>query len=225
MFIFSRYTSVSAPQRRTNSYPNIFPTAVTLFCSYPIIFYFRDLHSEYREVITNFVDWCELNHLHINPCKTRVVVDYRQKLLHTAPRVWTLSWWRSTNNWGTQWTGRHPTLMPSTRRARVVPSYWEEWGPSKCVGHCSRHFMASCMQWPAGAGVAQRRIGRDLTNQSEVPALSWTALWIPLRWWVRGGCWPGWHLSWTTPPSPCMMLCNPLPLPVWDCGKHELVFQ
>lgn len=31
--------------------------------------------KEYREVITNFAKRCELNHLHINPSKTKEVVS------------------------------------------------------------------------------------------------------------------------------------------------------
>ncbi|TWW77998.1 putative RNA-directed DNA polymerase from transposon BS [Takifugu flavidus] len=41
---------------------------------------------EYREVITNFVAWCELNHLRINTSKTKeVVIDFSRKAPHTAP--------------------------------------------------------------------------------------------------------------------------------------------
>lgn len=41
---------------------------------------------EYREVITNFVTWCELNHLRINASKTKeVVIDFRRKAPRTAP--------------------------------------------------------------------------------------------------------------------------------------------
>ncbi|TWW71907.1 hypothetical protein D4764_16G0004040 [Takifugu flavidus] len=41
---------------------------------------------EYREVITNFVAWCELNHLCINATKTKeVVIDFSRKAPHTAP--------------------------------------------------------------------------------------------------------------------------------------------
>ncbi|TWW70659.1 hypothetical protein D4764_17G0001420 [Takifugu flavidus] len=41
---------------------------------------------EYREVITNFVTWCELNHLRINTSKTKeVVIDFGRKASHTAP--------------------------------------------------------------------------------------------------------------------------------------------
>ncbi|TWW63630.1 putative RNA-directed DNA polymerase from transposon BS [Takifugu flavidus] len=41
---------------------------------------------EYREVITNFVAWCELNHLCINTNKTKeVVIDFSRKASHTAP--------------------------------------------------------------------------------------------------------------------------------------------
>ncbi|TWW56850.1 hypothetical protein D4764_08G0008370 [Takifugu flavidus] len=41
---------------------------------------------EYREVITNFVAWCELNHLRINTSKTKeVVIDFSRKASHTAP--------------------------------------------------------------------------------------------------------------------------------------------
>ncbi|TWW80679.1 putative RNA-directed DNA polymerase from transposon BS [Takifugu flavidus] len=41
---------------------------------------------EYREVIINFVAWCELNHLRINASKTKEVVsDFSRKASHTAP--------------------------------------------------------------------------------------------------------------------------------------------
>ncbi|TWW73509.1 hypothetical protein D4764_15G0009030 [Takifugu flavidus] len=41
---------------------------------------------EYREVITNFVAWCELNHLRINASKTReVVINFSRKANHIAP--------------------------------------------------------------------------------------------------------------------------------------------
>ncbi|TWW54950.1 hypothetical protein D4764_0247780 [Takifugu flavidus] len=41
---------------------------------------------EYREVITNFVAWCELNHLRINASKTKeVVIDFSRKASHIAP--------------------------------------------------------------------------------------------------------------------------------------------
>ncbi|TWW77038.1 hypothetical protein D4764_12G0004280 [Takifugu flavidus] len=41
---------------------------------------------EYREVITNFVAWCELNHLRINTSKTNeVVIDFSRKASHIAP--------------------------------------------------------------------------------------------------------------------------------------------
>ncbi|TWW77898.1 cGMP-dependent protein kinase 2 [Takifugu flavidus] len=40
---------------------------------------------EYREVITNFVAWCELNHLRINTSKTKeVVIDFSRKAPHIA---------------------------------------------------------------------------------------------------------------------------------------------
>ncbi|TWW66493.1 hypothetical protein D4764_20G0005250 [Takifugu flavidus] len=39
-----------------------------------------------REVITNFVAWCELNHLRINASKTKeVVIDFSRKASHIAP--------------------------------------------------------------------------------------------------------------------------------------------
>lgn len=35
--------------------------------------------QEYREVIRDFVNWCESNHLHINASKTKeMVVDFRK---------------------------------------------------------------------------------------------------------------------------------------------------
>ncbi|KAF7649195.1 hypothetical protein LDENG_00145510 [Lucifuga dentata] len=35
---------------------------------------------EYREVIKDFVDWCGMNHLHINASKTKeMVIDFRRK--------------------------------------------------------------------------------------------------------------------------------------------------
>lgn len=38
------------------------------------------------EVITNYVDWCELNHLHINPSKTKeVLINFSRKPAHIAP--------------------------------------------------------------------------------------------------------------------------------------------
>ncbi|TWW54042.1 hypothetical protein D4764_0214270, partial [Takifugu flavidus] len=41
---------------------------------------------EYREVISNFVAWCELNHLRINTSKTKeVAIDFSRKAPHTAP--------------------------------------------------------------------------------------------------------------------------------------------
>ncbi|TWW77552.1 hypothetical protein D4764_12G0009420 [Takifugu flavidus] len=41
---------------------------------------------EYREVITNFVAWCELNHLRINASKTKeVVINFSRKASHIAP--------------------------------------------------------------------------------------------------------------------------------------------
>ncbi|TWW81700.1 hypothetical protein D4764_01G0015150 [Takifugu flavidus] len=41
---------------------------------------------EYREVITNFVAWCELNHLRINASKTKeVVIDFSKEASHIAP--------------------------------------------------------------------------------------------------------------------------------------------
>ncbi|TWW55087.1 hypothetical protein D4764_09G0001360 [Takifugu flavidus] len=41
---------------------------------------------EYREVITNFVAWCELNQLRINTSKTKlVVINFGRKAPHTAP--------------------------------------------------------------------------------------------------------------------------------------------
>ncbi|TWW61172.1 putative RNA-directed DNA polymerase from transposon BS [Takifugu flavidus] len=41
---------------------------------------------EYREVITNVVAWCELNHLRINTSKTKeVVIDFSRKASHIAP--------------------------------------------------------------------------------------------------------------------------------------------
>ena len=40
---------------------------------------------EYLKVITNFVAWCELNHLCINASKTKeVVIDFRRKAPQTA---------------------------------------------------------------------------------------------------------------------------------------------
>ena len=40
---------------------------------------------EYRKVITNFVAWCELNHLRINASKTKkVMIDFRRKAAQTA---------------------------------------------------------------------------------------------------------------------------------------------
>lgn len=40
----------------------------------------------YREVITKFVDWSELDHLHINPSKTKeVVINFSRKPPHIAP--------------------------------------------------------------------------------------------------------------------------------------------
>ena len=41
---------------------------------------------EYRKVITNFVNWCELNHPCINASKTKeVVINFRWKAPQTAP--------------------------------------------------------------------------------------------------------------------------------------------
>ena len=41
--------------------------------------------QEYRGVITDFVDWCELNHLHINASKTKeMVVDFHRKVPRSA---------------------------------------------------------------------------------------------------------------------------------------------
>lgn len=40
---------------------------------------------EYRKVITNFVDWCELNHLQISPSRSKqMMIRFSQKWLHTA---------------------------------------------------------------------------------------------------------------------------------------------
>ena len=40
---------------------------------------------EYRKVITNFVAWCELNHLCINSSKAKeVMIDFRRKAPQTA---------------------------------------------------------------------------------------------------------------------------------------------
>ena len=42
--------------------------------------------QEYRGVITDFVDWCGRNHLHINTSKTKeMVVDFRRKVSRAAP--------------------------------------------------------------------------------------------------------------------------------------------
>ncbi|KAK7158641.1 hypothetical protein R3I94_005089 [Phoxinus phoxinus] len=42
--------------------------------------------QEYREVIGDFVNWCESNHLHINASKTKeMVVDFRRRPPGTAP--------------------------------------------------------------------------------------------------------------------------------------------
>ena len=42
--------------------------------------------NKYRKVITNFVAWCELNHLAIDASKTKeVVIDFRRKAPQTAP--------------------------------------------------------------------------------------------------------------------------------------------
>ena len=41
---------------------------------------------EDRKVITNFVAWCELNHLRINASKTKeAVINFRRKAPQTAP--------------------------------------------------------------------------------------------------------------------------------------------
>ena len=41
--------------------------------------------QEYRGAITDFVDWCEDNHLHYNASKTKeMVVDFRRKAPRTA---------------------------------------------------------------------------------------------------------------------------------------------
>ena len=41
--------------------------------------------QEYRGAITDFVDWCEVNHLHYNASKTKeMVVDFRRKAPRTA---------------------------------------------------------------------------------------------------------------------------------------------
>ncbi|KAM6989287.1 uncharacterized protein LKV04_008968 [Tautogolabrus adspersus] len=42
--------------------------------------------QEYRQVITDFVDWSELNHLQLNASKTKeMVIDFRRKSPQTAP--------------------------------------------------------------------------------------------------------------------------------------------
>lgn len=48
--------------------------------------------SWYRKVITDFVDGCERNHLHLNASKTKeMITDFHKKASHTTP-VNTLSW-------------------------------------------------------------------------------------------------------------------------------------
>lgn len=41
---------------------------------------------EYREVIKDFVSWCEVNHLHINASKTKeMMIDFRRNTPHSTP--------------------------------------------------------------------------------------------------------------------------------------------
>ena len=41
---------------------------------------------EYREVISNFVSWCELNQLHLNTSKTKeMMIDFRRETSHFSP--------------------------------------------------------------------------------------------------------------------------------------------
>lgn len=100
---------------------------------------------EYRKVITNFVDWCELNHLHISPCMPKqMMISFSQKWLHTAQvNIQNLD----RDIGGVQicgcstvsWTG-HATLMPWTRRTRAISIQWEDWGPLECADHCQGLF-------------------------------------------------------------------------------------
>ncbi|KAI3369510.1 hypothetical protein L3Q82_007492 [Scortum barcoo] len=40
----------------------------------------NDCETEYRKVIMDFVDWCELNHLQVNASKTKeMVIDFSRK--------------------------------------------------------------------------------------------------------------------------------------------------
>lgn len=112
--------------------------------------------QEYREVIRDFVNRCELNHLQLNASKTKeLVIDFR---LHWwTSRDWTSRWWRPTNTWvftsTISWTGHIYTGI----------------------------IQESFMQWSAGEGGAQRGTGRDWTNWSGGLLLSWTVLWTLLR--------------------------------------------
>ncbi|KAI3363774.1 hypothetical protein L3Q82_001205 [Scortum barcoo] len=63
--------------------------------------------DEYRELIKDFVTWCDSNHLLLNTTKTReMVVDFRRPRPHPEPviikgTVW--RWYTPTNTWECSW--------------------------------------------------------------------------------------------------------------------------
>ncbi|TWW56167.1 putative RNA-directed DNA polymerase from transposon BS [Takifugu flavidus] len=156
---------------------------------------------EYREVITNFVAWCELNHLRINASKTKeVVIDFSRKASHTAPVniqgldieiVEEYKYLGVHLNNKLDWTHNTDALYKKGQSRLHLLRRLRSFGVCRTL---LRTFYDSVVALVIFYAVvcwsvkAQRGTGRYLTNSSEGLAHSWTVLWTPLRRWVRGGC-------------------------------------
>lgn len=86
---------------------------------------------------------------------------------------------------------------------------WENWGPlAQTLWH--RGGFCSVLRHRVQArGAAWAETGWDWTNWLREPALSQAAHWTPSRRWQTEGRKPGWHPSWSVPPTRCTTLKSP----------------
>ena len=134
----------------------------------------------YRELIKDFVDWCQQNHLQLNAEKTKEpVVDFHRQSHRWTSREWTLWWWYLIITWEFTWTINWTGLITQHRTKgqsrlhllRKLRSFGVQWALLtpfyKSVGASAIFYGVVC--WSSSNSAAgRRRLDKRIKKASSI---------------------------------------------------------